>query len=29
MKIRSGKVEWIQAVFGGRTQHATWPDETK
>ena len=26
-KIRNGKVEWIQAVFGGRTQNAIWPDE--
>jgi hypothetical protein len=28
-KIRSGQVEWIQAVFGGRTQDAIWPDERK
>jgi hypothetical protein len=28
-KIRSGKVEWIQAVFGGRTPDAIWPDEKK
>jgi len=28
-KFRNGKIEWIQAVFGGRTQDAIWPDETK
>jgi hypothetical protein len=28
-KIRSGQVEWIQAVFGGRTQDAIRPDERK
>ena len=28
-KIRSGKIEEIQAVFGGNAQGAIWPDETK
>ena len=28
-KIRNGKIELIQAVFGGRTQDAIWPDEKK
>ena len=26
-KIRNGKIELIQAVFGGRTTDASWPDE--
>ena len=28
-KIRNGKIEMIQAVFGGNAQGAIWPDETK
>jgi len=28
-KIRNGKIEEIQAVFGGNAQGAIWPDETK
>jgi hypothetical protein len=28
-KIRNGKIELIQAVFGGRTRDAIWPDEKK
>ena len=28
-KIRNGKIEEIQAVFGGNAQGAIWPDETR
>jgi hypothetical protein len=28
-KIRNGKIDMIQAVFGGNAQGAIWPDETK
>jgi len=28
-KIRNGKIEMIQAVFGGNAQGAIWPDETR
>jgi len=28
-KIRNGKIELIQAVFGGRTRDTIWPDEKK
>jgi hypothetical protein len=28
-KIRNGKIEMIQAVFGGNAQGAIWPDEAK
>jgi hypothetical protein len=28
-KFKNGKIVWIQAVFGGRTEEAPWPDETK
>ena len=28
-KIKNGKIVWIQAIFGGRTQDAIWPDEKK
>jgi len=28
-KIRNGKIEMIQAVFGGNAQGAIWPDESK
>ena len=28
-KIRNGKIEIIQAVFGGNAQGAIWPDETR
>jgi hypothetical protein len=28
-KIRNGKIDWIQAVFGGNVQGATWPEDKK
>jgi hypothetical protein len=28
-KFKDGKIVWIQAVFGGRTEAAVWPDEAK
>ena len=28
-KIRNGKIEEIQAVFGGNAQGAIWPDESR
>jgi len=28
-KIRNGKIEMIQAVFGRNAQGGIWPDETK
>lgn len=28
-KFKDGKIVWIQAVFGGRTEAAPWPDEPK
>ena len=26
-KFKDGRIVWIQAVFGGRTDAAIWPDE--
>jgi hypothetical protein len=26
-KIRSGKIEWIHAIFGGKAQGPIWPEE--
>jgi hypothetical protein len=28
-KIKNGKIDWIQAVFGGSAQGEIWPDEKK
>jgi hypothetical protein len=28
-KIKNGKIDWIQAVFGGNAPGAIWPDEKK